>query len=641
MRQRASRGNAPQRLATWWRRTAAHVTARIIGIVLLRVAAVLFCLQLAYLGLGNAALSSQLIKKGVAGADGFRLDYASAYTLWPGHAHVEQLALRFEDYNVQFELALGSAEVDISLSQLLFKKFRVTRLVAQDTRFRMRHKLIVVGDDAERVAAYPPIQGFADPPYFVGVRPPPTPEEVSRHYWQVRIENVTAYVTELWVMEQRFVGAGLARGSFVVKPARWVQVAQAELTLERGTLRLGPHLVAGEVQGKITCDIPDMWVQATEGLEVLREIAATARLTLGKGRLEFLSAYLARYAELDYSGRAEWSIDLNLQRGVVQKGSQVLLAAAPLRVSHGALALAGDVALRFARDALEAPEQLRLMWSAPLLEASRKGSRDGAPRLQGLQGSLVLDAVNLRGELSLAAARLTLVRALVPSLGWFQVPGTQLAGSGEAGLDLRRSADGRLSGRAQLSLRDARLARGSFAAESDLNGRLSLSRDAASDSPWRMDTLGVAFSRSKLRDGDKRSDTFAGRLDASGLTISLEPKPSARGRMKLSVSPTSALLPLVVNEPLADASDALFALRRVDARARIEIEGGGIDVTGLEAHDGAVRMTGRVSTRGKAPRGAFLISSGILNVGVELEDGDTEVSPFVGGDWLSSTALRD
>jgi hypothetical protein len=641
MRQRASRGNAPRRLAAWWRRTAAHVTARSIGIVLLRVAAVLLFLQLIYLGLGNAALKSQLVRKAVSGAEGFQLDYASAYTLWPGHAHVEQLSLRVEDYNVQFEVALGSADVDISISQLLFKKFRVTRLDAQGTRFRLRHKLIVVGDDAERVAAYPPIQGFADPPYFVGVRPPPTPEAEARHLWEVRIENVTARVTELWVMEHRFVGAGVARGSFVVKPARWVQVEPAELTLQRGTLRLGQHVVADEVQGKITCDIPDMWVQATEGVEVLREIAATVRLTLGNGKLDFLSAYLARYAELDYSGRADWSIDVNVQRGVVQQGSQVLLTAAPLRVSRGELAVAGDVALRFARDALETPEQLRLMWSAPRLEASRKASREGAPTLEGLHGSLALNAVNLRKELSLGAARVALGRMVAPSLAWFEVPGTQLAGSGQSGFDLRRSESGEISGRARLALSDARVEHGAFTAESDLIGQLALSRDRAVDSPWQMDKLAVTFSRSKLRDGDKQSEPFSGRLDASGLAIRLGPKPSARGELKLHVTPTSALLPLLVNEPLGDVSDALFALRRVDAQARIKIEAGGVDLTGLEARDGAVRLRGHVSTRGKAPRGAFLLSSGLLNVGVTLERGDTEVSPLVGDDWLGSTALRD
>jgi hypothetical protein len=641
MWQRASLGNAQQRLTAMWRRTAAHVTARSIGIVLLRVAAVLFALQLVYLIAGNAAIKSQLIRKAVSGSEGFELDYASAYTLWPGHVHVEQLALRVEDYNVQFEVALGSAEVDISLSQLLFKKFRVTRLDASETRFRLRHKLIVVGDDAERIAAYPPIKGFADPPYFVGVRPPPTPPEAARHLWQVRIENVTARVTELWVMEHRFVGEGVARGSFVVLPARWVQVEPAELTLERGTLRLGQHVVADEVRGKITCDIPDMWVQKTDGVDVLGEIAATIRLDLGKGKLDFLRAYLARFAELGYGGDARWSVDVNLQRGVIQQGSRVLLAASPLRVSKGELAVEGDVAVRLARDAQDTPDQLRLMWSAPLIRASRNGSRDGAPQLEGLHGSLALNAVDLRGDLSLGEARVALARAVMPSLGWFQVPGMKLAGSAQTSFDLSRNEAGQVSGRAKLSLNGARLEHGRFAAQSDLNSQLALSRDVASDAPWQMDELNVAFTRTKLRDGDKQSEMFAGRLDASGLQILLEPTPTARGAMKLHVSPTAALLPLVVSAPVSGASDALFALRRLDAQASVRIGAGGIDVTRLEARDGPVRLRGHVSTRGADPRGAFLLSAGLFNVGVTLESGDTEVSPLVGGDWLGTTALRE
>ena len=641
MRQRASLGTAQQRLTAMWRRTVAHVTARNIGVVLFRVAAVLFALQLAYLIAGNAVVKSQLIKKAVAGSQGFQLDYASAYTLWPGHVHVEQLSLRVEDYNVQFEVALGSAEVDISLSQLLFKKFRVTRLDAQGTRFRMRHKLIVVGDDAERVAAYPPIRGFADPPYFVGLRPPSASAEQARHFWQVRIENVTAHVTELWVMEYRFVGEGVARGSFVVMPSLWVQVEPAELTLERGTVRLGQHVVADRVRGRITCDIPDMWVQKTEGVEVLREIAATVRLDLSGGELDFLNAYLARFGQLGYDGRANWSLDVNVQRGAVQLGSQVLLAASPLRVTRRELALEGEVAVRLGRDALEAPDQLRVMWSAPLLRASRRASLDGAPLLEGLHGTLALKAVNLRGELSLGAARLALARAVAPSLGWFEAPGTKLAGSGQGSFDLGRSETGQVSGRAKLSLSEARLQHGSFAAQGDLNGQLALSREVATDSPWLMDKLGVTFARTKLRDGSKQSETFAGRLDASGLKILLQPKPTARGALKLQLSPTAALLPLVVNEPMSDASDALFALRRLDAQASVKIGGGGIDVTGLEARDGPVRLRGHVSTRGKDPRGAFLLSAGFFNVGVTLESGDTEISPLVGPDWLGSTALRD
>jgi len=180
----ASRERAERRLTTLCR-AAARVQARDLAIVFGRVAAVIFFLELAYLGIGNALLKTQLIQNAVGSADGFHLDFERAYTLWPGRAHVRNLSLRVQDYNVQFEVALAEADLDISLSELPFKKFHITRLVASGTRFRMRHKLISIGDDAERIAAYPPIKGFADPPYYVGVHPPPIPDadyDFGRNY---------------------------------------------------------------------------------------------------------------------------------------------------------------------------------------------------------------------------------------------------------------------------------------------------------------------------------------------------------------------------------------------------------------------------------------------------------------------------
>lgn len=173
---------SPERAAsllTTLRRAAARLQARDLAKVLGGVAAVLLFLQLVYLAAANLVLRSQVIQDAVGASEGFALEFSSAYSLWPGHVHVRDVSLRIEDYNVQFEVALGSAEVDIALSELPFKKFHVTKLRAEGTRFRMRHKLITVGEDAERVAAYPPIKGFADPPYFVGVPGPDTPDRKS------------------------------------------------------------------------------------------------------------------------------------------------------------------------------------------------------------------------------------------------------------------------------------------------------------------------------------------------------------------------------------------------------------------------------------------------------------------------------
>jgi hypothetical protein len=609
------------------------VRARGLGFAFVRVAAVLLCLELVYVAAANAMLRSSLVSDAAASADGFLLEYGGAYTLWPGKVHARDLRLRFEDYNVQFELTLGRTSLSVALRELPFKRFRVTQITAEGARFRMRHKLIVVGDAAQRVAAYPPIRGFADPPYYQGVRPPPI-ADAEYDLWQVRIENVTAEIQELWIQELRFLGAGLARGSFTVKPARWVQVQPAELRLDSGALTLGEHLVAADARGLINCSVPGMDVQTTEGSEVFREISARLRVRLDRGNLDFLRAYLARAApELYYSGAADWTIDADIQSGVVQPGMRVALGATPLRVRRGTLTLEGDVAATLVREG--AAEQLGFSVRLPRLEARRGGSREGAPSIDDASAELGLNAVRLDQAPSLGAGRARVGRLSAPSLGWFRVPETRLGGSGSASVSLSRAADGSLSGSAGLELADARVRRGDLLVASDLKGALSLSRQG-SDAPIRFDELGLSFDRAAVRSGDHASKPFWARLDASGMELKLEPTPLAQGALRLHLSSTEALLPLVVSRTVSDLGGVLVSLGALRASARVKVERGGVDVSGLDARDGELRLQGHVSQRGASPTGRLLVSAGALNVGVRFERGSTDVSPFVGDDWLAS-----
>lgn len=594
-------------------------------------------LELVYLVAGNLVVKSSLVKKAVASAEGFNLDYDTATTWWPGHVSIRNLTLRFEDYNVQFELSLERAKIDIALRELPFNRFRATKLTAEGTRFRMRHKLIVVGEDAERVAAYPPIRGFADPPYFTGVRSPPIPDE-EYDLWSVQIENVSARVSELWVQEYRFSGRGEARGSFVVRPARWVQVEPASLTLESGTLTLGEHLVAGEMSGKLECSIPDMHVQATEGSAVFREISARAELKLTRGRLDFLRAYLARLGgDVSYSGAADWEVALKLQRGEVMPASRVELSADPLRLRRKQLSLAGALHARLERPV--GADRLRLSWAAPRLEARRGGSREGAPTIEGLTGELELLATHLDRELGLGQLRAQVQRVSAPSLGWLPLPNVHLRGSANAAASLAMTEDGRLSGKAHLNVTDGRLRRGELAAAADLSGQLALTRESA-EAPLRLGRLELLAERATLQNGEQASEPFWARLDGSGLEVALQPKPVVNGKLALHVSSTEALLPLLVSRPLREVGDALVSLGDLRASARIKVESGGVELSGLDARDGKLRLRGHLVKRGKDPSGKLLVSAGPLNVGVRFEQGSTAVAPFVGDDWLAAALTR-
>ena len=636
----ASREHA-QRLLIALRGTAARVEARDLAIVFRRVAAVLLFLELLYLGVGNALLRTHAIQDAVASGEGFHLDFGSAYTLWPGHARVRDLSLRVEDYNVQFEVAIARADVDIALAQLLFKKFRVTKLRAEGTRFRMRHKLIAIGDDAERVAAYPPIRGFADPPYYVGVRSPPIPD-ADYDLWQVRIENVEARVSELWVMEYRFLGRGVARGSFVVKPARWVQVEPATLELEDGRLTLGEHQVAEHVRGRLTCDIPDMHVQETEGVQVLRDILAGVHLQLSGGKLDFLQAYLARLGSARYSGEAEWRLDAKVLRGVVAPGTRVDLRATPLNILHQFANFSGDLTLSLERPAppqgssSSANEELVLTTSVPHVAVVKVGRHTAGPSLDGVVGSLHLHAVDLKTDLALGRAELSLREASVPELAWFDAEDTRLRGSARAGLEVYRSDAGLLSGSARVRAKQAGIVHDELSASGNLQGELAFSRPP--QQPIEMKKLDLRLTDAQLSQGGKHSKVFGLSLAGDGLRVSPQGDGRVDGSVRVHLSSTEALLPLVLKEPIKGLAAGALDLQALDGRASIELSHRVFSVERIEARSGKLRVQGHVSQGSKQANGAFLFSSGLLNVGVTLEDGDTQVSPFVADDWLAADA---
>lgn len=608
-----------------------HLRARSLVSVFAGVLAVLCALELSYLVVGNLVVRSSLIKRAVASADGFALDYGSAYTLWPGHVRVRDFSLRIEDYNVQFEVALADASLDIDLTRLPFKKFRVTRLDADGVRFRMRHKLITVGEDAERVAAYPPIRGFADPPYFRGVRPPPIPDS-EYDLWELKIENVTGRVSELWVMEYRLRGEGLVRGSFVVRPARWVQVQPALLEISSAKLTLGEHLVASSARGRISCAIPDMRVQEREGAQVFKDISAGIQLKLASGELDFLGAYLDRLSSARYAGKAEWLFDIDVKRGVVQPGSRLMLQAAPFELRHELGTLQGDLSVNLGRDPRLAPDRLQLAVSAAELRASRPGAAR-APTLEGIAGGLELYATDLSGEPSLGAGQVAVHRVSIPDLGWFVLPGAALSGSGSAELNLERHPGGNLAGQAQLDLKRARVALTGFAARADVTGELAF-KGAPHD--LRADRLHVALAGVELSSGDDRSQPFAAQIDGAGLQLRSSGEPEAQGQVRLHVSSTEALLPLVMSNPWRGLSSSALDLKALDARAQLKLGSKNLELNRITAQSGKLHLRGYLSKRSQQPRGALLLSSGLINVGVELHDGDTEVSPFVGDDWLAA-----
>src|SRR5689334_12871161 len=112
-----------------------------------------------YLVAANVLLRTRLLRDLVSEGPDIELEYTSAYSVWPGFVHVRDLALQVQDCDLQLAVAADSAQIEVSLHDLLFRRFHADRVSLLGLSFRLRTK--VDPPDAERpwVAAYPSIRG--------------------------------------------------------------------------------------------------------------------------------------------------------------------------------------------------------------------------------------------------------------------------------------------------------------------------------------------------------------------------------------------------------------------------------------------------------------------------------------------------
>jgi hypothetical protein len=300
---------------------------------------------------------------------------------------------------------------------------------------------------------------------------------------------------------------------------------------------------------------------------------------------------------------------------------------------HGFADLSGDVMLNFGRDLHDAPDELVLSVSAPRLTASRSGQTQLPPELRGVVGSLRLVGTDLKQDIGLGELRFAVQSADVPALSWFSRGDATFSGKAQAALEVTRDRAGAISGSARLTATRAGFERKDFSFGADLLATAAFTR-APDSAAFDMQRLGLELAGAQVHSGVKRTEPFSLSLDGAGMRV--EPSKPARvnGMVRVEVSSAEALLPLLMADPLKDLAGTALDLQKLEARASVAYAGDDFELKLVDARSGNVRMRGYLSKRSQAPFGAFLLSSGPINVGVTLHEGDTEISPFVGDEWL-------
>jgi hypothetical protein len=298
----------------------------------------------------------------VRSSDEVTLELDGAWSPWPGRVHAKTAIVRFHDYNVEMQLVVTGARVNVDLLDLAARRFHATRVRARDVRFALRHKVVDVDGDEKRLPRFPKIPGFADPPLYRGSPSPPTPDSEYRS-WTIHLDDVDVAVSEIWIVEYRYHGTARARGSFRLRPGRRLLVGPATLDIQAGSIHAGDAPVLEDVEGSIECTVRDFDVREPEGLEVLENVSATIRLDARRAHADVSRLYAAG-EEAPFAGTGRLHAEVRVDDGALVRPTVLSVLSTDAVVRKGRFSVEGPTDLHF--DLTETPEP------RPRLRASSK-----------------------------------------------------------------------------------------------------------------------------------------------------------------------------------------------------------------------------------------------------------------------------
>ncbi|MFI5180075.1 MAG: hypothetical protein ACHQPI_01635 [Thermoanaerobaculia bacterium] len=237
----------------------------------------------------NVFLRTSLLRSLVNGdPDSLVVGYRGAACWFPGHLSFDSLTLRSRDHNVEFEAALHGVELRVSLVELLGRRFHATRVRAKKLGFRLRERLRREQATPARLARYPRIAGFADPPLLQTTTYSP---ESAGNPWRVVIEDLSVTsVEEIWIDAWRWTGEAKVAGAFELLPGREARVGPARLEVAAGELQHGTSRTAERTFGAVWCELPRFDTQAYPGNDVWKIMSGGSELRGDLAGLAFLSS---------------------------------------------------------------------------------------------------------------------------------------------------------------------------------------------------------------------------------------------------------------------------------------------------------------------------------------------------------------
>ena len=613
----------------------------------------------AYLVLANVFLGFHLLDRVVTSKDGtVELRTGRAYSFIPGRASVRDFVLRLDNENMQLRITVDRATTSVNLFKLFRREIKLSGVEASGVSFRIRMRVDAVRpDNAERVAAFPDIEGALGPPLLSAAVP--VPQKPVEEAWHVDLVDAVVHAPveeawhvdlvdadEVWIQEYRVTGDVAAAGGFKLWPGKDFMLRPSTFDLGAGMLRVGPRIVTNDLKIRTgTAEIATVSLPDTKGPDILRYLTAAASGSSTLQDASFLEVYPS--AEIPQI-RVEPSRSTFLAR--FAGGKFLEGTTATVDVPQGSASAEGGVVVRGAvngrvevpRDGeVEIGADSALTQIAIAALPSTKTAPFTAHNTSIRQTLHVAVGEPLRVGVGAYRSELR-----TPTLGWIDdlaKGAVKTRGRAVGTIDLTRDAAGAITGSFSARLEDAILSTKELTANVSSVTRGGVVIKPKPEEGISVTRVSIEAPRASVQADGRPAHTTWFRADIPSITVTLAPRMEVRASADLSAGDGGLVAGIV--ESQVGVVLGPIAAHFLEGPPNMSVRGGiatlerEITLEVPRARVGLVDSKGFFVRRGGKMRLAVMLLNAPLVVGLRIDDGVPTVAPAVGLDWLDAQRM--
>lgn len=590
------------------RRTVWRVGRTLLGLAI--------SLELVWLLAANTALRLHTFPKLIARhTNHLKLDYARAWSLYPGDLHVRGFWISNAGRaGLEWFASADRADAQVGLFALMTRTFKTSSLKADGVAFRFRKRLSVpeLAEKRDELPLWPQIRGF-DPVPNAQLGPDPEFSDVRGYsFWDVDLEGAELqHVRDVWAFAFRLDADARIRGRLMISPHTHVELGPFELQIARGALHVGNAVVAQGLEVKLGGGLQGYDPRETKDGAVLKRLVASVD---GRGELADLGPLQQLY-DLPARGQGPFELHAIVREGTPQPGTSLALQLRDSELQAGPLTFTGPLRAR-----AEVLRDAGLNLRAQLAPARVKLGR-AEVHGPSISGALRLDADHQPVDVAIHARGLRAddLRPFSPFL-----PEAVGIHRGSARIDASL-AHGRGGLRVQTGPLELSLAK------QPLKGRFLGHLHVRAARPH---TLSADLAGSHFRLDLENGWWFDARVPKGDLK--LRPQPVAQADVDARAPNARPILDALKRSgAVPGAVTGLFQMRDLHLLGQGRYAQKTLTLAPLTAKGGHGEFQAALQL-GKKLEGALLVRAGPASVGLDIRDGRVSLATLAPGGWFKS-----